>query len=75
MSEVREPPVDCLLLLPSSRGLTFFPPFLTETTQGRRMGYGFETKMSGILMANALVLVPLLTSLSVNLQVKCLSSP
>ena len=38
------------------------------------MGYGFETKMSGILMANALVLVPLLTSLSVNLQVKFLSS-
>jgi hypothetical protein len=38
------------------------------------MGYGFETNMSGMNSVNALVLVPLLTSLSVNLEVKFLSS-
>jgi hypothetical protein len=38
------------------------------------MGYRFETSMSGILIVNALVLVPLLTSLSVNHQVKFLLS-
>jgi hypothetical protein len=37
------------------------------------MGYRFETGMSGILIANALVLLPLLTLLSVSLQVKFLS--
>jgi hypothetical protein len=38
------------------------------------MGYGFETNMSGMNFVNALVLVPLLTSLSVNLLVNFLSS-
>jgi hypothetical protein len=39
------------------------------------MGYGFEKNMPGMHMnfVNALVLVPLLTSLSVNLQVIFLS--
>ena len=71
MSEVREPHVDCMYLLRATSPP--HPPFLTETTQGRRMGYRFETSMSGILIVGALVLVPLPTSLSVSLQVKFLS--
>jgi hypothetical protein len=46
MSEVREPPVDCLL--PSSRDLTSASFFLTAKTQRCRLGYGFEMDMSGI---------------------------
>jgi hypothetical protein len=38
------------------------------------MGYGFETNVSGMNFVNALVLVPLLTSLSVNPQANFLSS-
>jgi hypothetical protein len=38
------------------------------------VGYGFETGMSGMDFVNALALVPLLTSLFVNLQVNFLSS-
>jgi hypothetical protein len=38
------------------------------------MGYGFETNMSGMNFVNALVVVPLLTSLSVNPQVKFISA-
>jgi hypothetical protein len=41
MSEVREarPPVDCMYLLRATSPP--HPSFLTETTQGRRMGYGY----------------------------------
>jgi hypothetical protein len=46
---------------------TFFAPFLTETTQGCRVGYRFETSLSGMDFLNALGLVTLLTSLSFNL--------
>jgi hypothetical protein len=73
MSEVREPPVDCMLPLRATSPP--HPSFLTAKTQRCRMGYGFEKNMSGMHMnfVNALVLVPLLTSLSVNLQVIFLS--
>ena len=67
MREVREPPVDCMYLLRASSPP--HPSFLTEEIQRCRVGYGFETDMSDMDFVNALVLVPLLTSLcSVNLQ-------
>ena len=52
--------------------LTLYPP-LRPLSHNVNPRDGAQD-MSGILMANALVLVPLLTSLSVNPQVKCLSS-
>ena len=67
----RGPRTACYLLRATSPS---HPPFLTAKTQGRRLGYGFETNISGMNFVNALVLVPLLTSLSVNLQVIFLSS-
>jgi hypothetical protein len=70
---VGELPVDCLL--PSSRDLTSFPPFLTEEIQRCRMGYGFEMNMSGMNFVNALVLVILLISLAVDLQVNFFHLP
>jgi hypothetical protein len=72
MSEVREPLVDCMYLLRATSPP--HPPFLTEEIQRCRVGYGFEASISGMDFVNALVLVSLLTSLSVNLQVNFLSS-
>jgi hypothetical protein len=72
MSEVREPPVDCVYLLRATSPP--HPPFLTEEIQGCRVGYRFETNLSGMGFVNALARVPLLTSLSVNLQANFLSS-
>ena len=72
MSEVREPPVDCMCLLRATSPP--HPSFLTEEIQRCRVAYVVETNMSGMDLVNALALVPLLTSLSVNLQVKFLSS-
>jgi hypothetical protein len=71
MSEVRAPPVDCMYLLRATSPP--HPSFLTEEIQRCRVGYGFQTSMSVMDFVSALVLVPLLTWLSVNLQVKFLS--
>ena len=72
MSEVREPPVDCMCLLRATSPP--HPSFLTEEIQRCRVAYVFETNMSGMDLVNlgvvnALALAPLLTSLSANLQV------
>jgi hypothetical protein len=75
MSEVREPPVDCLL--PSSRDLTSASSFSNRNNPRTSLGLCNLDPLPGMNLVGALVLVPLLTSLSVNrvnLQVKFLSS-
>jgi hypothetical protein len=73
MSEVREPPVDCLL--PSSRDLTSASFFSNRNNPRTSLGPCNLDPLPGMNLVNALVLVPLLlTSLSVNLQGKFLSS-
>ena len=62
MREVREPPVDCMYLLRASSPP--HPSFLTEEIQICRVGYGFETKMSGMDFVNVLPLVLVLISLA-----------
>jgi hypothetical protein len=64
--------VDCMYLLRATSPP--YPSFLTEEIQRCRVGYRFETNLSGMDFVNALALVPLLTSLSVNLQANFLSS-
>ena len=73
MREVREPPVDCMYLLRATSPP--HPSFLTEEIQICRVGYGFETKMSGMDFVNVLPLVLVLISLDVNLQVNFFHLP